>query len=150
MTRQYITWDYDAGIATEYERHGECNGCGQCCRAVITSGLAGLWGEESFEDKPYGRVGIGTDEHGKWCEVAEDGNRWFIRIQSIEKPENYHCEALGEDNRCAVHALKDRFADKFTLCDIWPMGPDHVTPFDQCSYSFEKIAEWPIEKDETA
>ena len=35
MTGRYLGWDYDAHEVIEYERQGECNKYGDCCRATI-------------------------------------------------------------------------------------------------------------------
>ena len=32
---RFFEWDYMRGVVTEYARLGECNGCGDCCKAMI-------------------------------------------------------------------------------------------------------------------
>jgi hypothetical protein len=136
---QYFVWDYDQGIVTEYKRLGECNGCGQCCRAVIRYVTA--------QEKPFvdGFLGSGSDKKGIWIEATDGDRRWALKLLEIEHPEGFRCEHLLEGNLCVVHNIKNARKDRLALCDLWPMGPQHVDPFDQCSYTFEKVSEFPID-----
>ena len=38
---RFFEWNYDDGIVIAYERLGECNGCGDCCRAEIRFNVTG-------------------------------------------------------------------------------------------------------------
>lgn len=135
--RRYFVWNYDMVEVVEYERHGECNGCGQCCAAYIFYDRSGtLIGSENGC-----AVGDSAGPEGIWHEVTEGEHRWLIRLREV-KLNASRCPSLTDDNRCAVHADKSAVKGVLPLCDIWPMGPEQVEPFDQCSYRFEEIGRW--------
>lgn len=128
---RYTEWDYDTRTQTEYERHGECNGCGDCCRVTIT----------------YTRVSPQSETttgEGIWQEVDKSGERIFRKLLSTTF-NGAICPELSKDNRCSCHG-----ADKPTICQLWPVAPRDIEPFPRCGYSFVKIGEWPIQAPESA
>lgn len=144
--RRYIEWDFDRSKATEYEREGECNGCGQCCIALIRFRVSQPRGRQSNNG---GRLGAGAGIGGKWIEVKEGKRRRFLQMTGIEsRPREDACPSLTPENTCGVHGQKNWKKDLLPLCDTWPLHPDHVTPFDQCSYKFNVIAEWDFNRED--
>ena len=139
MKRIYRVWDYDNDVVIEYKRLGECNGCGQCCLAYIEYDMAG----NLIGSTDGCSVGDASGEGGVWHEVKEGKNRWFIRLKRVDLNKS-RCPSLLEDNRCAYHTEKSAAKGFIPLCDIWPMGPEQVIPFDQCSYQFEEVGRWVI------
>jgi len=138
--RRYLKWDYDAQAVTEYRRHGQCNNCGQCCRAHIQYELAG---PHATEDRRSAQVGTGTSESGVWHEVSEGEHRWMIGNAIVSQQGKHQCPLLdGDTLLCTKHEEKDPESNELALCALWPMGPEHVESFDECSYEFEEIASW--------
>lgn len=132
---RYYRWDFDNREMVQYERQGECNGCGACCRALISFRVAGNLKDVDPRDLSYeGAVHVGV-----WAEVTDGIRRRLFTVQEIT-PEVKRCSALSEDNKCTVHNL-----DKPRICEVWPVTPDQVTPFPECSYSFTEIGRWKLE-----
>lgn len=126
---RYFEWDYDQNIVTEYLRFGECNQCGDCCRAEISFRVC---------TEPYGE---GADQTGVWTEVQNDAQRFAIRVLDI-KPKAKICSGLSNStSTCSEHM------NKKPVCELWPLNPLHTEPFPDCSYAFTKIAEWQIFED---
>lgn len=132
---RYIKWDYDRNEATEYERVGECNYCGQCCKMVqqyrryghLTKGAIGIMGDR-------------TDKVGVWSEYRENGQGRLISLPFITG-EEHPCVML-KDNKCIIHTTFTM--DNLTLCKAWPVIPEHVKELDQCSYTFVERKKWKI------
>ena len=137
MTR-YFSWEFDSNRLVEYERRGECNMCGECCRALITLHHKSR-NHDGANDSPS------TDRRGTWGEARPDDGPepYFLRVASVEKPEGYHCEQLTPNNICLMHDFKKRMHRE------WPFHPDQVSPFPNCSYQFVQIAEGPIPEEPT-
>lgn len=134
MTR-YIRWDYDANEAIEYERNGECNGCGACCIAKISFRVAGTYNVDNNNG------GDGTTEKGVWTELVFDNEaRRFWQVYEIDTANVVPCSALQPGYRCAFHNHANN------LCTEWPLAPEHVTPFSDCSFTFTEINRWPIQE----
>jgi len=128
----FTSWDYDKNITTEWLRMGECNHCGECCQVIIDVMTKGTY--HSPRDGAET-----TDDVGLWCEWEAYGRRRFWKIE-IKLDESCECyEDLGKD-------CYDGAPGKGIICTAWPLHPDHVACFDNCSYSFVKIKEWPIEE----
>ena len=137
MTLRYIRWDYDKGEAVEFERQGQCNGCGACCQSVIRFTVCGTHG---FNTDDLNNGGDTTSGKGVWTElVFENDMRRFWRIFEIDTVNLHPCSALLEGNRCAFHNHANN------LCTEWPLAPEHVTPFPECSFTFKEVNRWPIE-----
>lgn len=146
MTPRYLEWDYDAGKVREYARRGECNGCGQCCMALIRYRVKQFAGRESDNGA---RLGKGASKSGIWYEIKEGRRRRFMQhIEIAPRPREEACSQLTAQNQCALHARKNWKKDQFTLCDTWPLNPAQVKAFDQCSYEFELIGEWNMPNDD--
>lgn len=99
----------------------------------------------SFNDVE--QLGDSMGRSGVWYEVQDGEHRRFMQPDLIKMRERSEkCSQLTDDNRCQIHALKNFLADKYALCDTWPIHPDQVAAFDQCSYSFKKTAEWTFDE----
>lgn len=136
----YTEWDFDNDIVTVYERHGECNGCGACCATVIrfATNNRGLgqpnpisgWDPRNGEFSSISHSGVVN-------EVQVGGRRrFFMNIEITDEP--YRCSMLTADNRCMIHV------GKHLLSREWPLSPKQVTPFPECSYTFEILGQWKI------
>lgn len=138
MKRRYIKWDYDNNTAIEYERQGECNLCGQCCFANIRYRVAGRRTNGSAA------MGVTTDREGVWSEVSDGRMRRFVKLTEITERGSHKCSAHGEAG-CTKQSDKSlRLDGDLALCDAWPIIPEHVDAFDECSYTFKEIGRWPI------
>lgn len=139
MTR-YIEWDYERGIATEYERHGECNGCGDCCRSEVAFDFQKLAADEPNGAGRERGGGASTDGQGVWQEVDDGNQRTFRRLRGIwfcDQP----CSQLGPGDHCVIHQSKPKF------CALWPVSPRDTISFPMCGYSFCKLREWEIDRE---
>lgn len=122
---KYIEWNYDEMLAIEYERHGECNQCGECCKAKIT-----------FKGKRCG--GDGTDEIGAWSEINDENeNRLFFKPFKFELDE-YTCPKY-KNYKCSIYDNREE------ICITWPLSPRDVIMMPSCSYWFDEIDQWKIE-----
>jgi hypothetical protein len=126
-------WDYDNNVLLRWLRYGECNQCGECCRGTIT--LTGGPDDDA-------RNGCnGTDETGQWFErVPIEEPRRLIRVDEINRDKD-----PGHKETCYEGALCKEHDEKCFICQAWPMSPDQVEPFDNCSYSFYLLNVWEIE-----
>ena len=139
---RFIKWDYDAGLATEYERTGECNRCGECCKNEIHYRAAGRY----TNTHGAGRMGNTTDGHGVWSEYSTGKMRRFIKLDFaiVGRP----CSLLGENGVCSMHDSKSvAMRKQGALCLAWPIIPEHVVLCKGCSYTFREIAHWEIHHD---
>jgi hypothetical protein len=138
----YTRWNYDNDTVQTLERTGECNGCGECCMALIRlTSIA--WGRKARHEDAVNGV-TRHDRTGTWHEITNDKEtRRYIKVEAIDtSEENRHrCDSLRDYNG---KGYCDHHFDKTLICEAWPMAPEHVTPFPQCSYSFEVTGEWKI------
>lgn len=118
---RYIEWDYDDMLAYEYERHGECNQCGDCCKSTIT----------------LKNGNGGTTEKGIWSEI-DNGERIFFRPFKFELDKKT-CQYYQNQQCSAYNNRKD-------ICAIWPLSPRDVIMMPTCSYWFDEIDQWKIEE----
>jgi len=141
----FISWDYDTGIATRYTRVGECNQCGECCQHTISLVL--------IDGDKYTNGGVSTDEKENWSEIDHEDQeitREFVKlkyktpdtIENFPFQEHHRCSMLDLDNDCMMHDN-----DKPWICTIWPTQPRDLKNFLGCSYSFEEKESWEISKD---
>jgi hypothetical protein len=135
MTR-YIEWDFDRMLATEYERLGECNGCGACCSGELHYAIYSQDDCQGANEtkRRYGG-GPGPEWKSTWQEVWQGELRIYRRLLKYD-PTGRVCPELAGD-RCGLHG-----AGKPMICQLWPIAPREIEPFAECSYSFVKIAEW--------
>lgn len=138
MAEQYrfFELDNDAGVVIEYERLGECNGCGMCCMEQVAFAIGG-------KDVPQGwdfRNGWHPVNKGKSSGVLVNGHwRWFSNFVFGGNPNFKACHNLSADKRCKIHL------GKTLLSRAWPITPDHAAAFSECSYTFQEINRWPMD-----
>ena len=135
MTR-YIDWDYDTNIATEYERTGECNQCGDCCKNKKVINFDMIDGDK----RSHG--GDTTNGEGRWSEIDNGKQREFIRFYMGPDKQLLPCTALGPDNRC----IEQELGTKPWVCAVWPTVPSDIEPFENCSYQFVEINSWEFDE----
>lgn len=129
-----ITWDYDANIVTEWLRMGECNRCGACCLIKINIPTV------DSADRDCRLGGDSVDGAGVWCQYGTPNGARLWKIEITEEQNPHNCfEAL--EGTCVEGA-----ECKGLICTAWPLHPDHVDAFDDCSYRFIKLSEWAIEE----
>lgn len=138
---RFLKWDFDADEVIEYERIGECNGCAQCCVAEIAYRIAGHRNDEG-QTFLYnaGTMGDSCERQGVWSEYSDSEQRRFISIKEINF--NHEPCKMLVDKKCAIHERKS--LQELPLCKTWPIIPEHVEPFKDCSYSFKEIGRWKI------
>lgn len=149
---RYLEWNYDEGKVREYARVGECNGCGQCCLARIQ------WQTVTkTHQKPSPPATFNGGQHKNFSSMSnvpmKAGVMHEIRqgkqsrfMTPVEVIPGHECKSLTEDKKCALHEFKNWRRRIMELCDVWPIHPSQVTPFDQCSYEFRLIGEWDIQE----
>lgn len=115
---KYTIWDYAKQKIIEYERHGECNQCGDCCAVRI-----------------YTQMG-GSDDIASV--ISEDYRRDYGIHQP--RPKTELCERF-QGNLCLKHDNKP------TQCMNWPWAPDCLTYLSRCSYTFVETRSWDMEED---
>lgn len=136
---RYFKWDYEKMEMIEYDRQGECNGCGACCKALIKFKTS----QPSHPNDDPRNGGTGTDETGVWAELMFDNEaRRLWKFDPVEKDMPDPCPQLSADHRCGIH---NHFSN---LCSQWPIIPDNVTPFSECSFKFVEINRVPIDEPE--
>lgn len=139
MTR-YFEFDFDSQTVIEYERHGLCNQCGACCIAVVTFQITQAM-REKFSGWDARNGGDRPGDSGRWQAVLIDGRWRFWKLLGVEnKGLEFKCGMLTDDKRCKIHT------GKTLLSREWPMSPAHVTPFDECSYSFTEKARMSLDE----
>jgi Fe-S-cluster containining protein len=143
-TMRFFEWDYDNLVVIEYERLGECNGCGDCCIALIPFTIAGQPKEVAESWEGAGSGGAATTGTGVWNEVRVGATRRFFRVGEIDASTRQRCPHLTENNQCAIHLTKPLFHK------AWPLSPRHVTALERCSYSFREVGRWPLQKPTSA
>lgn len=139
-----IEWDYEHGIATEYERLGECNGCGACCMTLIRwwNYRHGFNCQNPILGWHPGNGELFPDDEAKVVTEIRIGEkrRFFNNIEITGEPER--CSQLTDDNKCKKHI------GKHLLSREWPMSPRQVEPFENCSYHFRVVNKWSFDPKE--
>lgn len=130
-----ITWDYDTNTVTEWYRMGGCNHCGLCCEVIINIKTCGTY------DEDVKNGGSGVDGKGQWHQW-DNGKPHYWKVEQIDYDTSEDCF-----ERCEGQCV-DGWENKKLICQVWPLHPDHVNEFDDCSYRFVKLNEWEIEAHE--
>ena len=134
---KYREWDYDNEEIITYEREGECNSCGECCRTVIRFGVSNMRGGINRDG------GYSTDGKDVWAEIENDGERRYYKVMPVDHEEFLICGDLitiGGEYSCGVHF------NKADICNEWPMVPQHVDSLPMCSYKFYEVARHKIDE----
>lgn len=140
----FYEWDYDKDRVITWERAGECNHCGQCCKDAHLINYGFLNDEESnhfYEEKGIKPKdgSLWPAEEGIWTEQAvenDDDRRFFGNVRVIPQDEPWKPCPSWTGTGCALHGL-----DKPGLCKTWPHTPTQIEGFTECSYTFTKINE---------
>ena len=148
------TWDYDKKLITDWLRLGSCNHCGECCQVTIYVDACGA------DDNDRRNGGDSASGEGQW---HQHNNLFWGNIKITEEIGSWNCyEGVAEDGtyidkqgeRQQAANVNDNqkgrcnHERKKGLCAAWPLHPDHVNEFDNCSYRFLKLNEWGIEEAE--
>jgi Fe-S-cluster containining protein len=96
-------------------RHGECNGCGACCRTLIERLTVRL--EPSITEPAYLAA--------RGLMLRDDGT--VVATGELVAP----CPQLTAENQCRIQATKPQW------CQDYPTHPDQVLT-KPCSYWFEQ------------
>jgi Fe-S-cluster containining protein len=129
---RFFEWNFDLDTVIEYERTGDCNGCGACCLHVIKWQVF----QRSKRQEQSFKNGMAVDEvfsDGVWTEFRTGSTRRFF-WGLITTDEAHRCPALTEDKRCSVHTGKSQ------ICSVWPLTPKDIAPFPECSYQFREVS----------
>jgi len=131
----FTEWDYERRRLTQWKRLGECNGCGDCCRAEIAVRTTG-------------------PSSGNWYGDSTTGRGVWFGAQSLDGLKHFYAQTvkIGEANgqaACKAHcaegcAIYDR---RPTLCHVWPAAPAQAKAYPRCSYTFERGDVWELKAD---
>lgn len=130
---KFIRWDNVKRIATEYERTGQCNGCGDCCAVVICFDTVSPL--DSVDSRNGGKT---MRNYGVWNEVSDEaGKRFYGDVKVGAVRTGYACPLLTLENRCAKNA------DKHQMSKDYPFDPRQVDgELWRCSFRFKEIGQW--------
>ena len=145
MPTEFLEWDYDNNICTRYKRVGQCNQCGECCKATIKYTAIPLYKNGDTIEGTQ-EWWLRTDGKGVWNEVFYYGARRYVKITDNEGlyREEGPCGWLTRSNKCLGRLFGDWSA---ILCMVWPLSPKHIEPFPNCGFSFVEVEHWTIEKE---
>lgn len=111
-----------------WNRTGECNQCGECCKTVNITAVRDLalrqHGNMEELERYMSYRGIQV--------VGSDEERNLI-FYSIRNP----CSQLGPENECQVHGKPE----KPLICHRYPRTPDDIP---ECSYRFTQGVKSPL------
>lgn len=140
-TYRFIEWDYETRIATEYERSGECNGCGACCTGSIFylgDGDRPGWNAHNGYSAAMRSPQSVLKDKRIVNEVQVNGKSRYFTDITIKLDPAVRCPMLSAENRCRIHVGKG------LISRAWPMSPKQVDPYPECSYSFKIVKQWPF------
>lgn len=130
----FYQWDYDNGIAIEYERIGECNQCGDCCKGGI------IFETQQKIDGNGRNGGRSISDKGKWNEILLFGDVIESERVFFGQCKNYSrdsaCGSFDEDAGCTIYSRRP------LICQTWPHAPKDIARFRNCSYSFLEVSQW--------
>jgi Fe-S-cluster containining protein len=106
-------------------RHGECNGCGACCRTLV----------QHIEVRvPVPPLGADY-QAARGFAIAADGTA-LLRGMLVSP-----CPQLTLENRCRLHPVWNGAESvKPQHCQDYPTAPEQITAY-PCSYWFERDGE---------
>jgi hypothetical protein len=120
-----IIWTVKNGQLQKWERLGQCNGCGACCKGWNITYEATVAVRDDDSDDYSGSEG--------WSAFKHHGVWWWMRVTGIKREETM-CECL-DGNRCGVWMDEVEFP---LLCRYFPVHPDNLKEFPQCGFRFER------------
>ncbi len=104
----------------EYERSGECNLCGECCKYVF----------QSISDEEYA-----DPDHHRW--LALRGGRVGGTAYGTWDVLLHPCHALKEEE--AGRFVCGCYGERPELCKRWPEHPWDVEPYPKCGFKFRRV-----------
>jgi len=119
------------GQFVEYERTGECNKCGDCCRGEIVFSCNAH--TEKKEQTKDGKNGLVSWEG--WACFRDAGLLWWYHTRNnFEEYPGQCCKLRGDE--CTVWEIG---AWQKTICRHWPVHPMDLREFPRCGFSFERV-----------
>ncbi|MBI2865313.1 MAG: YkgJ family cysteine cluster protein [Chloroflexi bacterium] len=105
----------------EYERSGDCNLCGECCRYVF----------QSISDEE-----CADPDHRRWLDLR--GGRVDRTRHGAWDVLQHPCQALKVegDGRQVCGCYEERPE----LCKRWPEHPWDIEPYPQCGFTFRRVS----------
>jgi Fe-S-cluster containining protein len=128
--RPVFHWDYDQELVIQHLRIGHCSNCGSCCKGYLPISIA-----DKYDPDIPQQGGKSTDGKGTWIEVNHKKQRVFFKTGKFQ-PREKVCNHLNENNECSSYIYRPLF------CQEFPLSPDHIIAFPECTYAFEKVGEW--------
>lgn len=133
----YYKYDFHQRIVVRYERDGECNQCGMCCKYIIKFRCANVgpgkdnpitgWHPGNGDIRLYAYDIVNAIYmNGHWRYFAD------VTVTDELKP----CPDLTADNKCRIHT------GKHLLSRAWPLSPEQAAHFKECSYTFREVERW--------
>lgn len=87
-------------------------------------------------------MGDGADGQGVWSKIRRGKIRRLVKLLEVVPKEESSCTHYKE-GQCLVQGQKSlAFNKSFALCEAWPVIPDHVALFEECSYTFVEVGRW--------
>ena len=130
----YIVED---GKLVEYERLGECNGCGECCgndHSIIYR-VQVHFAHKETEDDNYDPFKKDWTEWEGYTLIWSQGLWWFFKVIEVGKP-NEPCSCQDPETKlCSIWKTEEWPA----ICRYWPFRPSDMEPFPNCSFSFRRV-----------
>jgi Fe-S-cluster containining protein len=123
-------WDYDQKLVIQYLRQGQCSKCSSCCQGHLPICVV-----DKYDPDIPQQGGKSTTGKGIWIEVNHKQNRVFFNTGEFQ-PRQKVCNHLNDKNECASYFQRPLF------CQEFPLSPDNIIAFPECTYTFKKIGEW--------
>ena len=115
----------------EWERKGECNQCGECCRQATN--CVDVLIPIHPKDEAFGRVRFGDPIvprlHGANRLPPAEGSAIAMLMFRARGPVVHPCPKLDGD-RCTIEAQKPEY------CREFPVNPEDIDGLGKCSYWF--------------
>jgi Fe-S-cluster containining protein len=129
-SRPIYHWDYDQKMVIQYLRQGQCSMCGCCCKGHLPISVA-----DKYDPDIPQQGGRSTTGKGTWIEVNYNKQRVFFKTGKYQ-PRQKVCNHLNENHQCSAYIYRPLF------CQEFPLSPDNIFEFPECTYFFEKVGEW--------
>lgn len=146
MTARFF-WGVVDGKLICYKRTGECNQCGDCCKAgIFYQCEVGNAVEQHTEQE---RLTIQNSDWTKregWAIFSAQGIWWYFKVGRNPKsvpegspadtePDYAACGSLTEEMTCG-NWMEEDFRP---ICRYWPFLPEHILWVPECGFRFEEV-----------
>ncbi len=125
-----------------YERHGECNQCGDCCKTSIALGELQQGYSDGSRTPKMGLPGI--NQEGDWGTLAGEHNFFQLIDTGKAKTCSMYCEKDGK-GACIIQDVKEY---EQMCCIVFPQVPSQLDTFPNCSYSFTEVGRKDMTRDD--